>query len=80
MAQCHMDFKSLRQDLRIVALLKSPSISPVIGIVKNLFEVRVSSWCCAAGSVVGQGIADHPDVRKLGFTGSTEIGKTIMER
>ncbi len=32
-----------------------------------------------SGSVVGQGIADHPLVRKLGFTGSTEIGKTIME-
>ena len=31
------------------------------------------------GSVVGQAIADHPRVRKLGFTGSTPIGKTIME-
>lgn len=30
------------------------------------------------GSVTGQAIADHPLVRKLGFTGSTEIGKTIM--
>lgn len=32
------------------------------------------------GTVVGQAIADHPEVRKVGFTGSTEIGKTIMER
>ena len=32
-----------------------------------------------SGSVVGQGIADHLLVRKLGFTGSTGIGKTIME-
>ena len=31
-----------------------------------------------SGGVVGQGIADHPDVRKLGFTGSTPVGKTIM--
>jgi len=31
-----------------------------------------------SGSVVGQGIADHPKVRKLGFTGSTPIGKVIM--
>jgi formyltetrahydrofolate dehydrogenase len=30
------------------------------------------------GSVAGNAIANHPDVRKLGFTGSTEIGKTIM--
>lgn len=33
-----------------------------------------------AGTVVGQAIADHPEVRKVGFTGSTEIGKTVMER
>lgn len=32
------------------------------------------------GSVVGQALSEHPDVRKLGFTGSTPIGKTIMER
>ncbi|XP_023682611.2 cytosolic 10-formyltetrahydrofolate dehydrogenase isoform X1 [Paramormyrops kingsleyae] len=32
-----------------------------------------------AGSMVGQRLSDHPDVRKLGFTGSTEIGKQIMK-
>ncbi|KAK7144551.1 hypothetical protein R3I94_010844 [Phoxinus phoxinus] len=32
-----------------------------------------------SGSVVGQRLSDHPDVRKLGFTGSTEIGKQIMK-
>lgn len=32
------------------------------------------------GTVVGQRLSDHPDVRKLGFTGSTEIGKHIMKR
>lgn len=30
------------------------------------------------GSACGQAIADHPLVRKLGFTGSTPIGKLIM--
>lgn len=25
-------------------------------------------------------MSEHPDIRKLGFTGSTPIGKTIMER
>ncbi|CAH1962906.1 unnamed protein product [Acanthoscelides obtectus] len=34
---------------------------------------------CGTGSVAGQALADHPDVRKLGFTGSTEIGKVIMK-
>lgn len=30
------------------------------------------------GSMTGNAIAAHPDVRKLGFTGSTEIGQVIM--
>lgn len=32
------------------------------------------------GSVVGQRLSDHPDVRKIAFTGSTEVGKRIMKR
>jgi acyl-CoA reductase-like NAD-dependent aldehyde dehydrogenase len=30
------------------------------------------------GSVVGQRFVEHPDVRKIVFTGSTEVGKAIM--
>jgi len=30
------------------------------------------------GSVIGQALADHAVVRKLGFTGSTETGKIVM--
>ena len=30
------------------------------------------------GRVCGQAIIDHPDVRKVGFTGSTPVGKQIM--
>ena len=33
----------------------------------------------APGSVIGQALTDHNDVRKVGFTGSTEVGKTIMK-
>ena len=29
---------------------------------------------------MGQRLSEHPDVRKLGFTGSTPIGKQIMKR
>jgi acyl-CoA reductase-like NAD-dependent aldehyde dehydrogenase len=30
------------------------------------------------GSVVGQRLVDHPDVRKIVFTGSTEVGRGVM--
>ncbi|SNR24738.1 aldehyde dehydrogenase family protein [Blastococcus mobilis] len=30
------------------------------------------------GSVVGQRLVEHPDVRKIVFTGSTEVGKKVM--
>jgi acyl-CoA reductase-like NAD-dependent aldehyde dehydrogenase len=31
------------------------------------------------GSVVGRRLIEHPDVAKIGFTGSTEVGKQVME-
>ena len=31
------------------------------------------------GSVVGQRLVEHPDVAKIGFTGSTEVGRTVMK-
>src|SRR5579864_3501456 len=30
------------------------------------------------GSVVGERLIEHPDVAKIGFTGSTEVGQTVM--
>jgi NAD-dependent aldehyde dehydrogenases len=30
------------------------------------------------GSVVGQRLIEHPDVAKIGFTGSTEVGQQVM--
>jgi acyl-CoA reductase-like NAD-dependent aldehyde dehydrogenase len=30
------------------------------------------------GSVVGQRLIEHPDVAKIGFTGSTEVGESVM--
>jgi betaine-aldehyde dehydrogenase len=31
------------------------------------------------GSKVGQRLAEHPEVAKIGFTGSTEVGRGVME-
>src|SRR5262249_32111276 len=30
------------------------------------------------GSVVGRRLVEHPDLAKIGFTGSTEVGRTVM--
>ena len=32
-----------------------------------------------SGSVVGRRLVEHPDVAKIGFTGSTEVGRGVME-
>jgi acyl-CoA reductase-like NAD-dependent aldehyde dehydrogenase len=32
------------------------------------------------GSVVGTRLVEHPDVAKIGFTGSTEVGREVMQR
>jgi acyl-CoA reductase-like NAD-dependent aldehyde dehydrogenase len=43
------------------------------GIPEGVFQVLPGK-----GSVVGQRLVDHPDVRKIVFTGSTEVGQQIM--
>ena len=32
-----------------------------------------------SGSVVGRRLVEHPNVAKIGFTGSTEVGRSVME-
>ena len=43
------------------------------GIPEDVVNVLVGK-----GSVVGQRLIEHPDVAKIGFTGSTEVGQTVM--
>ncbi|KAL3093366.1 hypothetical protein niasHS_005880 [Heterodera schachtii] len=42
------------------------------------FPPGVINIVTGTGSEIGQAISDHPRIRKLGFTGSTEIGAHIM--
>ncbi len=57
-----------------------------------LSAIRLSELCLEAGipegvvnvlagkgSVVGQRLIEHPDVAKIGFTGSTEVGRLVMQ-
>jgi len=43
------------------------------GLPEGVFQVLAGK-----GSVVGQRLVDHPAVRKIVFTGSTEVGREIM--
>jgi len=43
------------------------------GIPEGVVNVLVGK-----GSVVGQRLVEHPDVAKIGFTGSTEVGRSVM--
>uniref|UniRef100_A0A8C5GHD4 10-formyltetrahydrofolate dehydrogenase n=1 Tax=Gouania willdenowi TaxID=441366 RepID=A0A8C5GHD4_GOUWI len=54
--------------------LKFAEISVKAGIPKGVINILPGS-----GGMVGQRLSDHPDIRKLGFTGSTPIGKQIMK-
>ncbi|KAL4711899.1 hypothetical protein ACJJTC_006068 [Scirpophaga incertulas] len=53
--------------------LKFAELCVRAGIPKGVVNILPGS-----GTVAGQALADHPAVRKLGFTGSTEIGQKIM--
>jgi len=53
--------------------IKFAELSVAAGIPAGVINVLPGT-----GRMCGQAIADHPLVRKLGFTGSTEIGHTIM--
>jgi betaine-aldehyde dehydrogenase len=44
------------------------------GIPEGVLNVVVGK-----GSVVGQRLIEHPDVAKIGFTGSTEVGRLVMQ-
>ncbi|XP_072437855.1 cytosolic 10-formyltetrahydrofolate dehydrogenase-like [Chiloscyllium punctatum] len=66
-------------------VLKPAQVTPLTALkfaeltVKAGFPKGVVNILPGAGSLIGQRIADHPDVRKLGFTGSTPVGKQIMK-
>ncbi len=45
------------------------------GIPEGVFQVVVGQ-----GSVVGTRLVEHPDVAKVAFTGSTEVGRQVMVR
>ncbi|XP_053441733.1 mitochondrial 10-formyltetrahydrofolate dehydrogenase isoform X2 [Nycticebus coucang] len=66
-------------------VLKPAQVTPLTALkfaelsVKAGFPKGVINIIPGSGSIAGQRLSEHPDIRKLGFTGSTPIGKQIMK-
>ncbi|XP_063303292.1 mitochondrial 10-formyltetrahydrofolate dehydrogenase [Pelobates fuscus] len=54
--------------------LKFAELAAKAGVPKGVINILPGS-----GGLVGQRLSEHPDIRKLGFTGSTPVGKQIMK-
>jgi len=59
--------------LTSLSALKLAEIFVEAGAPAGIFNVVTGT-----GSIAGQALVDHPQVDKIAFTGSTEIGKQIM--
>jgi betaine-aldehyde dehydrogenase len=60
-------------ELTPLSALRLAELALEAGIPKGVLNVVVGK-----GSVVGQRLVEHPDVAKIGFTGSTEVGREVM--
>ncbi len=61
-------------ELTPLTTLRLGELALAAGIPEGVLNVVVGK-----GSVVGQRLVEHPDVAKIGFTGSTEVGQRVME-
>jgi acyl-CoA reductase-like NAD-dependent aldehyde dehydrogenase len=60
-------------ELTPLSALRLGELSLEAGIPEGVVNVLVGK-----GSVVGQRLIEHPDVAKIAFTGSTEVGRLVM--
>jgi acyl-CoA reductase-like NAD-dependent aldehyde dehydrogenase len=60
-------------ELTPLTALRLAELARAAGVPPDVFQVLPGK-----GSVVGQRFVEHPAVRKIVFTGSTEVGKQIM--
>jgi acyl-CoA reductase-like NAD-dependent aldehyde dehydrogenase len=61
-------------ELTPLSALRMQELILEAGITEGVVNVLVGK-----GSVVGQRLVEHPDVAKIGFTGSTEVGRSVMQ-
>jgi acyl-CoA reductase-like NAD-dependent aldehyde dehydrogenase len=60
-------------ELTPLSALRLAELALEAGLPEGVVNVVVGK-----GSVVGQRLIEHPDVAKIGFTGSTEVGQQVM--
>jgi betaine-aldehyde dehydrogenase len=60
-------------ELTPLSALRLVELALEAGIPEGVVNVLVGK-----GSVVGQRLVEHPDVAKIGFTGSTDVGREVM--
>jgi acyl-CoA reductase-like NAD-dependent aldehyde dehydrogenase len=60
-------------ELTPLTALRLAELALEAGLPENVFQVLPGK-----GSVLGQRLVDHPDVAKIVFTGSTEVGRQVM--
>jgi acyl-CoA reductase-like NAD-dependent aldehyde dehydrogenase len=61
-------------ELTPLSALRLAELSLEAGIPEGVVNVVVGP-----GRIVGQRLVEHPDVAKIGFTGSTEVGRGVMQ-
>ena len=61
-------------ELTPLSALRLSELALEAGIPEGVVNVLVGP-----GSVVGRRLVEHPDVAKIGFTGSTEVGRGVMQ-
>jgi acyl-CoA reductase-like NAD-dependent aldehyde dehydrogenase len=61
-------------ELTPLSALRLKELMDEAGIPEGVVNVLVGK-----GSVVGQRLVEHPDVAKIAFTGSTEVGREVMK-
>ncbi|MBR1806657.1 MAG: aldehyde dehydrogenase [Selenomonadaceae bacterium] len=57
----------------------SLSVLELMKLIENELPAGVLNIVTGSGSKTGQFVLDHPDIRKLAFTGSTEVGYAVAE-
>ena len=61
-------------ELTPLTALRLAELALEAGLPEGVLNVVTGS-----GSVVGRRLVEHPNVAKIGFTGSTEVGRSVME-